>query len=243
MTSKEHLEAELKARDEFFSAVAHELRNPLNALHLTLAGLLRAQSGKTPLPPEQFVIRINRASTQVSRLAKLVDDMLDVSRISAGRFNLQIEEVDASAVVREVVERLSDSANAISLAAPADLSAQCDRMRLAQIASNLLSNAIAYGEQKPIEVRLTNADANFRLEVADHGPGIAEADHERIFERFTKLGGDTPTVRFGVGLWIAREVARALHGEIRVQSKLGHGSIFILELPRRSAPATPTTSG
>jgi signal transduction histidine kinase len=243
MTSKENLEAELKARDEFFSAVAHELRNPLNALHLTLAGLLRAQSGKTPLPPEQFVIRINRASTQVSRLAKLVDDMLDVSRISAGRFNLQIEEFDASAVLREVVERFNDSANAISLAAPAELSVQCDRTRLGQIASNLLSNAIAYGDQKPIEVRLANADANFRLEVADHGTGIAEADRERIFERFTKLGGDTPNVRFGVGLWIAREVARALHGEIRVQSKLGLGSTFIVELPRRSALATPTTSG
>src|ERR1700683_2210407 len=245
MTSKENLEAELKARDEFFSAVAHELRNPLNALHLTLAGLLRAQSGKTPLPPEQFVNRINRASTQVSRLAKLVDDMLDVSRISAGRFNLQIEEFDASSMVREVVERFNDSANAmpISLASPPELAVQCDRTRLGQITSNLLSNAIAYGDQKPIEVRLANADANFRLEVADHGTGIAEADRERIFERFTKLGGDTPNVRFGVGLWIAREVARALHGEIRVQSKLGLGSTFIVELPRRSALATPTTSG
>jgi signal transduction histidine kinase len=243
MTTKENLEAELKARDEFFSAVAHELRNPLNALHLTLAGLLRAQSGKTPLTPDQFVMRINRASSQVSRLAKLVDDMLDVSRISAGRFNLQIEEFDASAVVREVVERFNDSANPISLVSPPELAVLCDRTRLAQIAFNLLSNAIAYGDQKPIEVRLANADANFRLEVADHGPGIAAADRERIFERFTKLGGESPNVRFGVGLWIAREVARALHGEIRVQSKVGLGSTFIVELPRRNTLATPTTSG
>src|SRR6202035_4464219 len=107
------LEAELKLRDEFFSTVAHELRNPLNSLHLTLAGLIRAQNGNSPLPPEQLASRINRASAYVSHLAKLVDDMLDVSRISAGRLQLQSEEFDAVEVLNDVVERMKDQANSL----------------------------------------------------------------------------------------------------------------------------------
>jgi signal transduction histidine kinase len=245
MATIEKLTAELDARDEFFSAVAHELRNPLNALHLTLAGLLRAQTGSVPLSSEQLVTRINRASSQVNRLAKLVDDMLDVSRISAGRFNLQIEEFDAAATLHEAVERLQDPANPlpIALASPPTLRVQCDRTRFAQIAANLLSNAIAYGNRKPLEVRLTSTDEVFRLEVEDHGIGIAEADQERIFERFAKLDSNTPNVRFGIGLWVAREVAHALRGEISVNSKLGEGSTFVLELPCRSTVATGAASG
>jgi signal transduction histidine kinase len=242
MSIQEKLEAELKVRDEFFSAVAHELRNPLNALHLTLAGLLRAQNGNTPLAPEQLTARINRATTQVARLAKLVDDMLDVSRISGGRLQLQFEEFDAVAVVKEVVEREKDAAKpaSISLSTPPALIIRCDRGRFAQIVSNLLSNAIAYGNQNPIEVRLASDHSTVRLEVADHGIGIAKEDQERIFERFEKLGKDTPNIRFGLGLWVAREVARAMHGDIRVSSSLGAGSTFIVELPK--APSEPAAA-
>jgi signal transduction histidine kinase len=237
MSIQEKLAAELKVRDEFFSAVAHELRNPLNALHLTLAGLIRAQNGPTPLAPEQFTARINRATAQVTRLAKLVDDMLDVSRISGGRLQLQLEEFDAVNIVKEVVERERDSAKpaTISLATPSEFLIRGDRARFAQIVSNLLSNAIAYGNHGPIEVRLAASPAAIRLEVTDHGIGIAEADQERIFERFAKLGKDTPNVRFGLGLWVAREVARAMRGDIRVSSIVGAGSTFIVELPKASS--------
>lgn len=233
------LEAELEARDEFFSAVAHELRNPLNALHLTLAGLLRAQSGNAPLPPEQIVSRINRASIQVTRLAKLVDDMLDVSRISSGRLQLQIEEFDAAAILNDVVDPMKDQANhsQISLSMPRSLVIQCDRARFAQIASNLLSNALQYGNQNPIEVRLDSDPSTVRLEVVDHGVGIADEDQERIFERFEKLG-ETPNIRFGLGLWVTREVVRAMHGEIRVSSKLAMGSTFLVELPKLNSAKT-----
>jgi signal transduction histidine kinase len=240
MSIQEKLQAELKVRDEFFSAVAHELRNPLNALHLTLAGLIRAQSGTTPLPSEQITTRLNRATTQVTRLAKLVDDMLDVSRISGGRLQLQFEEFDAISVVKEVVERERDAAKParISFATPPAMVIRGDRMRFGQIISNLLANAVAYGNQTPIEVRLAVEESTIRLEVTDHGIGIAEADQERIFERFEKLGKDTPNVRFGLGLWVAREVARAMRGDIRVSSIVGAGSTFIVELP--TAPSNPT---
>jgi signal transduction histidine kinase len=230
------LETELRLRDEFFSTVAHELRNPLNALHLTLAGLLRAHGGKTPLPPDQVLARVNRASTQVVRLSKLVDDMLDVSRISAGRFNLQREEFDAAAIVGEVVERMREQAepDQITLSIPATLMMQSDRPRFAQVATNLLSNAIQYGNQNPIEVRLSTDDTSVRLDVIDHGIGIAEEDQERIFKRFEKLGEDHPSTRFGLGLWISREVVGAMNGKIGVSSRLGEGSTFTVELPKVS---------
>ena len=229
----EKLEAELQARDEFFSAVAHELRNPLNALHLTLAGLIRAQNASNPLSSEQKVTRLSRASMQVGRIAAIVDSMLDVSRISAGRLALQIEEFDASPVLAEVVASLKDPTNPslISLSMPPSLLLRCDRVRFAQIAYNLLSNALLYGNQKPVEITLESDSSTIRLTVTDHGIGIADEDRERIFERFLKLPKDTPNVRFGLGLWVARAVVRALHGEIHVTTTLGEGSTFLVELP------------
>jgi len=244
-SSEKEIETELHARDEFFSAVAHELRNPLNALHLTLAGLLRAHGGGNPLSSEQVVARLNRAAMQVSRLAKLVDDMLDVSRISAGRLPLQLEEFDASLLLTEVVERLKDAANPtqIALSMPPSILIRCDRARFAQIASNLLSNAILYGNQRPIEVSLEADDDTIRLTVTDHGVGIAEADQERIFERFVKLDKDASNVRFGIGLWIAREVVRALQGEISLTSAPSRGSTFLVKLPKLQSVGTAAPTG
>jgi signal transduction histidine kinase len=242
---KENLETELLARDEFFSAVAHELRNPLNALHLTLASLLRAHNGATPLSSQQVASRINRATVQVSRLARLVEDMLDVSRISAGRLQVQVEDFDVSLKLTEVVSSLKDAADAppISLSMPPSLLIRGDRARFAQVAYNLISNAILYGNRRPIEVRLEADDDNIRLTVTDHGVGIAEADQERIFERFVKLGKDEPNVRFGIGLWVARAIARAHHGDITVSSTPGMGSTFVVKLPKLDAAGTAVPTG
>jgi signal transduction histidine kinase len=243
MSNRERLEAEIQARDEFFSAIAHELRNPLNALHLTLAGLLRAYQGAQALAPEQMVARINRASAQVFRLSKLVDEMLDVSRISAGRLQLQLEEFDAVPIVAGVIDRLRDVANPnqISLTMPPSLTFCCDRARFGLITSNLVTNAIQYGGPNPIEVRLESDDSSIRLTVADHGVGIAEEDQERIFDRFVKLAKDETNVRFGIGLWITREVVRALQGDVRVASQPDRGSTFVVKLPKLKAVGTAVT--
>ncbi len=153
---------------------------------------------------------------------------------------LQIEEFDASPLLTEVVDRLKEAANPsqISLTMPPAMLIRCDRARFAQIASNLLSNALLYGNQAPIEVRLEPDDDNLRLTVTDNGVGIAEADHERIFERFVKLDKDASSIRFGIGLWIAREVVRALQGDISVASQPGRGSTFVVKLPKLNAVGT-----
>jgi signal transduction histidine kinase len=233
--SKEKLETELRRRDEFFSIAAHELRNPLNALHLTLAGIIRAQSGSAPLDADHILSRVNKAAFQVKRLADLIDEMLTVSRIAAGRLQFKIEEFDGVALLKEIVERSGGSASPISLHAPASITIQCDRMRFEHIATDLLSNAIKYSNGKPVEVRFESKDATVRLEVMDHGIGMSAEDQLRIFERFERPGQGTQKTGFGLGLWIASETIKALHGQIRVISKLGTGSTFIVELPRTNS--------
>jgi signal transduction histidine kinase len=229
---QDQLEAALKLRDEFFSAVAHELRNPLNALHLTMEGLLRAQSAKTPLSSAQLVDRVNRAAIQVKRLAKLVDDMLNVSRIAAGRLELRMEEFDLSALLNEVVARFNEQAGSaqISLSAGNSVMFYSDRTRMDHIITNLLSNALQYGNGNPVEVRFHSDDTMVRLEVVDHGIGIAPQDRERIFDRFERVTKGSPGL--GVGLWVARETVHALRGRIRVESEPGAGSTFTVQLPR-----------
>ena len=229
------LETDLRRRDEFFSLAAHELRNPLNALHLTLAGIIRAQSGGAPLDAEQLRSRIDKAAFQVKRLADLIDEMLIVSRIAAGRLQFKIEEFDAAALLKEVIERAGGSASPILLHAPASITIQCDRMRFEQIATNLLSNAIKYGNGEPVAVRLESKDATVRLEVIDHGIGMSAKDQSRIFERFDRSGTGATKAGFGLGLWIASETIKALHGKIRVVSKVGTGSTFFVELPRMNS--------
>ena len=233
--AKEKLEAELRRRDEFFSTVAHELRNPLNALHLTLAGIIRAQSGSTPLDADQLLSRVHKAAFQVKRLADLIDEMLTVSRIAAGRLQFKIEEFDAAALLKEIVERLDGSASRISLRGPASITIQCDRTRFERIATDLISNAIKFGSGKLVEVRLESNDAMVLIEVIDHGIGMSEEDQSRIFDRFQRPGKASEKTGFGLGLWIASETIKALRGQIRVISKLGAGSTFIVELPRTSS--------
>ena len=241
--AQEKSEEALRLRDEFFSAVSHELRNPLNALHLTLDGLIRMQSANTPPSSEQIVSRINRAAVQVKRLAKLVDDMLDVSRISAGRLQLRMEEVEVSSLVNEVAVRWNEQVGTsqISVSAPDLVTLYSDRMRLDQVVSNLLANAVTYGRGNSVEVRLESADTNVRLEITDHGIGIAPGDQERIFERFERIVKGPQQMGFGIGLWIARETVHALRGQISVTSELGAGSTFVVELPRLTPAETAIT--
>ena len=232
--AQEKSEQALRLRDEFFSAVSHELRNPLNALHLTLEGLMRMHTAGTQISSEQMTARIARAATQVKRLAKLVDDMLDVSRISAGRLQLRMEQVDASALINEVAARLNEQASSskISVSAPNDVVMFTDRMRLDQLINNLLSNAIQFGNGNPVQLSFESADDKVRLQVTDHGIGIAPEDQERIFDRFERVTKGHQHAGFGIGLWIARETVHALGGRISVTSELGDGSTFIVDLPR-----------
>jgi PAS domain S-box-containing protein len=235
-------EEAVRARDAFLSIASHELKTPLTALQLQVDILSRAV-GTAPAPtarePHDVAKRVAQIHRHVGRVAKLIDNLLDVSRITAGRLNLEIEKVDLRAVVEDVVSRSAEEARragcAIRLDAKGSAVGHWDRMRVEQIASNLISNAIKYGAGKPIEITIETEGSTARLSVRDHGIGIAPQLQSRIFERFERLVSAREYGGLGLGLWIVRQIIDALGGTVRVSSVEGAGSTFTVELPCLSA--------
>ncbi|HYS79365.1 MAG TPA: ATP-binding protein [Anaeromyxobacteraceae bacterium] len=234
-------------RDEFLAIAAHELKTPLTGLTLLVASAERSMA-KLPNAPALMRSKIAALSRQVRRLTDLVKNLLDVSRIQAGRFHVSIEQVDLCAVVREVAERhaqeASDAGCSLEIAADGPVVGAWDQSGLDHIVSNLVSNAIKYGKGKPISVVAGSNGDTARLSVADGGIGIAPDDHERIFQRFERAVTHSGFAGMGLGLWIVREIVTRLGGAIHVESRLGQGACFAVELPISSVPGgTELTAG
>jgi signal transduction histidine kinase len=234
----------VEARDEFLSIAAHELRNPLNALQLQLVGLLRATGDSEGAVERKWVRdRVGHAVGDVGSLVRLVHNLLDVARITGGRLNLELEDVDLTALIRTVVNRfrqqLGDRQVVLELQA---VTGRWDRLRLDQIVANLVSNAIKYGDGKPIEISLASDAGLARLMVRDHGIGIEPAQQRRLFERFERGVPRRQYGGFGLGLWITRETVAAMRGTIALDSRPGHGSTFTVELPLTPPPISTSSS-
>jgi signal transduction histidine kinase len=235
--TQKDLERAVDARDALISVASHELRTPLSALQLQVH-LIERHLGKQPeeqasQPP--LGTRLAVIHRQVARLARLIENLLDVSRVTAGKLHIEYDWVDLGSTVREVVSRFEDEArragSSLSLRSQDDVVGRWDRLRVEQIATNLISNAVKYGNRRPVEVIVEGTNDRGRLIVVDHGIGIAERDQTRIFERFERLA-DTNAGGFGLGLWIVREIVHALGGTIRVESEPGSGTTFTVELPK-----------
>jgi signal transduction histidine kinase len=224
----------VKLRDEFLSIASHELRTPLTSLQLQVSGLQRNLKRPDMTLPKVRE-KLEAVDRHVERLTALVNALLDVSRASAGRVKLDLEEIDLVTVVREVAARFQpDLANAgcyLSLELPERLVGTSDRMRLDQIVTNFLSNAVKYGAGKPIEVALRSEHGRAILSVRDHGIGIAPPDQARIFERFARAVSVEHYGGLGLGLWIVHVYVEAMGGRIHVASEPGQGSVFTVELP------------
>jgi signal transduction histidine kinase len=243
------LEEAVGARDALISIAAHELRTPLAALQLHLDLMTRAvlKHPEQESQPDRILAKLATFERQIGRLSNLIDHLLDVSRITAGRLELALEEVDLAAVVRDVADRFDDVLRraecAVTVRAPGPMVGRWDKLRIEQIITNLLSNAAKYGSGRPIDVEVDGDGERARLMVKDHGIGIPAEDQARIFERFERLLTGREAPGFGLGLWIVRQVVEGLHGQIRVTSEAGAGATFIVELPRRppaDRPLRPT---
>jgi PAS domain S-box-containing protein len=240
--NEEALQRAVVQRDDFLSVASHELRTPLTSLKLELSNLGRfAGRNQGVVPAERLEEKLGKIGGQADRLHRLIDDLLDVSRISSGRLELEIEEVDLSRLAIDVGARFQDEAERVgseltvvtSEAAPAR--GQWDRSRLEQVLTNIVTNALKYGAGKPVEVKIETdeASAGGRILVRDHGVGIAVDDQRRIFDRFERASSTRNFGGIGIGLWIVKEIVHALEGDVRVESVLGEGSTFIVELPNR----------
>ncbi|HZU97447.1 MAG TPA: HAMP domain-containing sensor histidine kinase [Planctomycetota bacterium] len=222
----------VRARDALVSIASHELKNPLGALSMQIALLVKQLEGHGD---EVMTSKLFAAKRQIGRMTRLIDNLLDVSRITAGRLDLELEDVDLSEVVRDVTVRSADELRSSGCALTVEAGpsvGRWDRLRLDQIVTNLLSNAMKYGKGKPIEVRVESDEKRTLLSVADHGIGISPEDQKRVFERFERAADTRAFEGFGLGLWIVRQIVEALGGTIRVASQVGVGSTFTVDLPR-----------
>jgi len=232
------LQEAVHLRENFVSVASHELRTPLTALRLQLALLQRALARHENIESSVLHRQVARLSAQEARLSRLVDSLLDVSRLTAGKLQLQLDEVNLVTVARDVVDRVREEASqagcVIDLVALEPVVGEWDALRLEQVLTNLLANAMKYGAGRPIEVVVIRHGSTAELRVRDHGIGIDPSQHGRIFERFERIAATSHFGGFGLGLWIAREIVQALGGSIRVESTLGDGACFAVLLPIRS---------
>jgi PAS domain S-box-containing protein len=243
----QELQRAVGVRDEFIATVAHELRNPIAPLtfqvRLALNKTEQMTAAGTPVATDWVQSQLRGIEQRLHRLLETLDRLLDMSRLSTGRIDLQPEPMNLVTVVRDVIGTLeAEFAIArckLNWSEHGDTTGTWDRLRVEQICRNLLSNACRFGAGHPIEVSVS-ADHDFAtLRVRDHGVGIASNQQARIFERFER-GVEQRSGGFGIGLWIVRNICVAMGGTVTVQSELGDGACFTVMLPRR--PVRPSGS-
>lgn len=234
---EEAARAAVRERDEFLSIASHELRTPIAALQLTLQALQRKLGGgeSAALLHERTVRAVDGSLLQVARLTRLVDQLLDLSRIKAGRLALEPERVNLVEVVRQAVEPLrvvlEQAGCSLSLRVEREILGRWDALRIEQVVTNLVSNALKYGANAPVEISVQRRRDMAVIAVRDQGIGIAPENRARIFERFERAVSSRDYAGMGIGLFVARQIVEAHGGSIRVESALGMGSTFVVELP------------
>jgi signal transduction histidine kinase len=239
------LERAVRMRDDFMSMVSHELRTPLNTLYLeTQVRKLHLGKGNlAPFAPERLPAMIERDQRQIQNMVRLIDDMLDVSRLRSGALSIRPKPFDLAALARRVVDSLAHQAeaagSAIALDAPAPVEGMWDEFRIEQVLTNLLTNALRYGRGSPVAVTVGRAGGQAQMAVSDRGIGIAPQDQGRIFEQFERTEDSRKhAAGLGLGLYITREIVRSHGGDIGVESAPGEGAVFRVTLPlEASAPS------
>jgi two-component system, OmpR family, sensor kinase len=224
----------LAARDEFISIASHELKTPITSLKLQVDLAKRVAQQD---PNRAFQLITKSGSRQVDRLLDLVNELLDVTRIQTGKMNFSFELVDLAELTRELVERYQDSLSQggyeLTLHAPGPVVAEMDRFRIEQVVTNLLGNAIKYGEQKPIHLSVEKTESCAVISVSDQGVGIPEEKQELIFQRFERVEHSGNVGGLGLGLYISKKIVDMHHGRIEVRSRPDAGSTFRVEIPLR----------
>jgi signal transduction histidine kinase len=223
------LEDRIARERRFVSDASHELRTPLTALKTSIEYL----ADRAPDLPEKLRGVVGLADEEVRSLQRLVDDLLELSRVEAGNIEVALENVDLVDFAGEVVRRRAPDAS-VQVLGPDELFVRTDKARLERVVGNLVENAVYHGNAKDVRVTLEASDGVARIVVADRGPGIEEEHLSRIFERFWRRDesrGREGHSGAGLGLAIARENATILGAEIDVESEIGHGTRFEVRLP------------
>jgi signal transduction histidine kinase len=236
------LQHALRMRDEFMSMVSHEMRTPLNTLYLEtqLRKMQLDRGNMAAFGPEQLRRMVSRDDRQIQNIVRLIDDMLDVSRIRSGKLSLRPGSVELAGMLRRVVQDLTPQAatagTSIVLDAPTPVIGWWDDFRIEQIVMNLLTNALRYGGAQPVVVTLAVTAESVRVDVRDSGPGVKPEHQAKIFEPYERGVGSEAPAGLGLGLYISRQLAEVHGGSLTLSSTLGAGAVFSLTLPRTEPP-------
>lgn len=228
----------IAARDTFLAVAAHELRNPMTPI-VGRVERLRRMMRKPDVALETIESGFEQIEWLIGRYLKRATTLLDVSRVTSGKFRLDLAQAELSPIVQEVAESfrpiVEHAGSLLTITVPAGPVVRvCDRLALEQILDNLISNAIKYAAGRPIEVSLVEdvVEGHVVLRVRDHGPGISPESQSRIFERFERaVRPGEHSGGFGVGLWIVRQMAEAMGGSVSISSQPNEGAMFIVTLP------------
>ncbi|HLE01438.1 MAG TPA: ATP-binding protein [Bdellovibrionota bacterium] len=227
----------VRARDEFMYIASHELNTPITPLKLQVQFIRKMATAKqlTPEFSDKLETMLIDSERHIAHLAGLVENLLDVTRIASGQFELELEPVDLNALIQSVVKRyhseITASRSEVTLQLEEIRPGLWDRTRVEQVIVNLLENALKYGEGKPIVITSQPEGEKAVFAIRDHGIGISAEEQSNIFKQF---GRAVPYRHFGglgLGLYITLKIIRAHQGDIRVESQPGQGSRFTVELP------------
>jgi len=237
----QEVQAAVRSRDEFFSVASHELKTPLTPLKLQIQILMRTLKNDSlkDLKPERIEQILKASDRQIGKLTSLIDNLMDISRISRGKMKLDLDHFDLMELIRDVLDRFaSEIYNAkcevkfdVPKDTPASLTVFLDQFRVEQIFVNLLTNAIKYGAGKPIHISVAVFQDSVKISFQDSGIGVAPEDKKRIFERFERGVSGLSFSGLGLGLYIVKQIVDAHGGKIELASELGTGSTFTVTLP------------
>jgi predicted ATPase/signal transduction histidine kinase len=235
-TAREQALEALRLREEFLTVASHELRTPMASLTLTMQVMQgRASPDAKPPPPAEVRRLLDLAARQTERMNRLIDELFDVTRIHAGQLPLVRAQVELEALVRGVIERfapdLEHARCPVTLAVDGPVQGEWDRTRIERVVENLLSNALKFGDGKPIAIGLGLREGRARLTIEDAGIGIPAEEQAHVFERFGRAVSAEHYGGLGLGLYICKQIVSAHGGTIAVESAPGTGARFTVELP------------
>ncbi|MDR9753400.1 hybrid sensor histidine kinase/response regulator [Pseudomonas sp. SZMC_28357] len=231
------LEQAVRMRDDFMSIVAHEVRTPLNGLILEtqLRKMHLARDNAAAFTLDKMHAMVDRDERQIKSLIRLIEDMLDVSRIRTGKLSIRPSRFDLVQLVNNLLQNFAPQVEAAETSVVFESSepveGQWDEFRIEQVISNLLTNALRYGGKSQIQVRVYSHGRLAVVEVQDHGIGISEENQKRIFQQFERVSAKTVVAGLGLGLFISEQIVAAHGGTITVESKINEGALFRVCLP------------
>ncbi|CDF95608.1 MULTISPECIES: hybrid sensor histidine kinase/response regulator [unclassified Pseudomonas] len=239
--TRSELEQAVRMRDDFMSIVAHEVRTPLNGLILEtqLRKMHLARDNAAAFSLDKVKAMVERDERQIKSLIRLIEDMLDVSRIRTGKLSIRPTRFNLSALVENLLRnfqpQILDAECTLNYTAEPSVEGLWDEFRIEQVVSNLLTNALRYGGKSPIDVRVYKAPEHACIEVQDRGIGISEENQKRIFQQFERVTSKAVAAGLGLGLFISEQIVAAHGGIITVNSRINEGALFRVCLPLQAS--------